>query len=154
YGTFAALVVVAALAVIMLRRLSDAILALTPLALGTLWTIGVMHAVGLPFNLANVGALPLIVGAAAEYGLVVTLRDRESGADGGPLPVSTVTAVLLNGLTNLAGFGSLMLAHHRGMFGLGLLLSIGALASLLSSLVILPALLRMRAARTIDHRHQ
>jgi len=101
-----------------------------------------------------VWALPLIVGAAAEYGLVVTLRDRESGADGGPLPVSTVTAVLLNGLTNLAGFGSLMLSHHRGMFGLGLLLSIGALASLLSSLVILPALLRMRAARTIDHRHQ
>src|SRR5262249_37819856 len=131
----------------------DALLALTPLALGTLWTIGVMHAVGLPFNLANVWALPLIVGAAAEYGLVVTLRHRESGADG-PLPASTVTAVLLNGLTNLAGCCSLMLGHHRGMSGLGLLLSIGALAGLFSSLVILPTLLRMRAAMRIDQRHR
>jgi hypothetical protein len=154
YGTLAAIVVVAALAVVMLRRPLDALLALTPLGLGTLWTIGVMHAVGLPFNLANVWGLPLIVGAAAEYGLAVTLRHRESGADGAALPASTVTAVLLNGLTNLAGFGSLMVARHRGMFGLGLLLCIGALASLLSSLVILPALLRTRAGTTIDHRHR
>src|SRR5262249_5836537 len=106
-----------------------------------------------PFNLANVWALPLIVGAAAEYGLNVALRHRESGM----LPAATVKAVLLNGLTTLAGFGSLMVGRHQGIFGLGLLLSIGALAGLASSLLVLPARLRLRvqpAARVSPVPHE
>ena len=51
-------------------------------------------------------------------------------------------AVVLNGLTTMAGFASLMVAHHRGIFGLGLLLTIGMIASLVASLVVLPVLLR------------
>ena len=141
-GTLYAAVVVAALTIVTLRRVPDALLAMTPLALGTLWTIGAMRIFGLPFNLANVWALPLIVGAAAEYGLNVSLRFRESSERGRPgLPASTVRAVLLNGLTNMSGFGSLMVARHQGMFGLGLVLTIGAMASLASSLVVLPTLL-------------
>jgi predicted RND superfamily exporter protein len=46
-------------------------------------------------------------------------------------------------LTTIVGFGSLMLADHRGIFGLGLLLTLGTLASLVASLVVLPVLLRM-----------
>ena len=149
YGTFAAVALVAALAIIMLRRPLDAFLALTPLALGTLWTIGAMHAVGLPFNLANVWGLPLIVGAAAEYGLNVVLRHRESGDHGAVLPASTALAVLMNGLTTLAGFGSLLVGRHQGIWGLGLLLSIGAVAGLVASLLILPALLRHRHPATV-----
>ena len=54
-----------------------------------------------------------------------------------------VMAVLFNGLTTIAGFGSLMVAHHRGIFGLGLLLTIGACAALLASLVVLPVLIEL-----------
>jgi hypothetical protein len=36
-----------------------------------------------------------------------------------------------------------MMAAHRGIFGLGLLLTLGTAASLLASLVVLPVLLRM-----------
>jgi predicted RND superfamily exporter protein len=98
---------------------------------------------GLEFNLANVWALPLIVGAAAEYGLNVTLRQREvAGAGRTILPMSTVMAVLLNGLTTMSGFGSLMVARHQGIFSLGCLLTIGAATGLLSSLIVLPVLLR------------
>ncbi len=32
---------------------------------------------------------------------------------------STVMAVLIDGLTTIVGFGSLMIADHRGIFGLG-----------------------------------
>ena len=35
-------------------------------------------------------------------------------------------AVVLNGVTTIVGFGSLMIADHQGIFGLGLLLTIGA----------------------------
>jgi predicted RND superfamily exporter protein len=73
------------------------------------------------------------------------MQDREHG---GPLVArSTVMAVLVNGLTTIVGFGSLMLAQHRGIFGLGLLLTLGTAASLLAALVVLPVLLRMLPSR-------
>jgi hopanoid biosynthesis associated RND transporter like protein HpnN len=152
YGTLAALVVVAALAFVALRRPLDTVLALVPLTLGTLWTIGAMRAVGLPFNLANVWGLPLIVGAAAEYGLIVALRHQEGGDARAVLSAGTVTAVLLNGLTTLAGFGSLMVGHHQGIVGLGVLLTIGTVAGLVASLVVQPALLRLVDAAGVRRR--
>jgi predicted RND superfamily exporter protein len=33
---------------------------------------------------------------------------------------------VFNGLTTMAGFGSLLVAHHRGVWSLGLLLVIGS----------------------------
>jgi predicted RND superfamily exporter protein len=52
-------------------------------------------------------------------------------------------AVLVSGLTTIVGFGSLMIADHRGIFGLGLLLTLGTATSLIAALVVLPVLLRM-----------
>ena len=142
HGTLYAAALVAVLAVVMLRRPLDAVLALVPMALGTLWTIGFMPVLGLSFNLANVWGLPLIIGASAEYGLNVVLRYRERTVAGGaPFPRSGILAVVLNGLTNMAGFGSLMVARHQGIFGLGLFLTIGSAAALASSLLLLPTLL-------------
>jgi predicted RND superfamily exporter protein len=142
HGTIYAAVLVTILAAFVLRRLLDTVLALVPLVLATLWTIGLMPLLGLSFNLANVWGLPLIIGASAEYGLNVVLRHREWTTTGGvPFPRSGMLAVALNGLTTMAGFGSLMVARHQGIFGLGLLLTIGTAAALASSLVLLPALL-------------
>ena len=141
-GTLYAALLVTVLLTIMLRRAADTVLALLPLALATLWTIGFMRLLGLSFNLANVWGLPLIIGTSAEYGLNMVLRWRE-GSDSGRAPLSRgiVLAVVLNGLTTMAGFGSLMIARHQGIFGLGLLLTIGTAAALLASLVLVPVLL-------------
>jgi hypothetical protein len=144
-GTLYALAFVTALTALLLRRPRDIMVAMIPLALGVLWTIGAMRALGLRFDLANVWALPLIVGACAEYGLNVSLRYREEAARGTPaserLPAGTVRAVLLNGLTTISGFGSLMAARHQGMFHLGALLTIGTVAGLVTSLALQPLLL-------------
>jgi hopanoid biosynthesis associated RND transporter like protein HpnN len=153
HGTLYAALLVAALAAVVLRRVLDVLLALTPLALGTLWTIGFMHVFGLSFNLANVWGLPLLIGTGAEYGINVMLRYREQLGNGSTtLPRSTVLAVLLNGLTTMAGFGGLMVARHQGIFGLGLILTVGALASLVSALVVLPVLLRLLVPATSARR--
>jgi hopanoid biosynthesis associated RND transporter like protein HpnN len=144
HGTLYALALVAIMTAAILRRARGTAVALSPLVLGVLWTVGFMHVFGLDFNLANVWALPLIIGTAAEFGLNIFLRFQEGRDTGGPrLAQSTVVAVALNGLTTMAGFASLMVAHHRGIFGLGLLLTVGMVASLLSSLVVLPVLLRI-----------
>ena len=138
-GTLYAIVVVSGLTFVMLRRVRETLLALLPLALGLVWTVGLMWLFDLKFNLGNVFGLPLILGAAAEYGLNLVMRFMEGREHGGPLVArSTIMGVLVAGLTTIAGFGSLMLADHRGIYGLGLLLTLGTAASLFASLIVLP----------------
>jgi hypothetical protein len=142
-GTLYAIVLVTGFTAVMLRRVRETLLALLPLALGLLWTFALMYLFGLKFNLGNVFGLPLILGAAAEYGLNIVMRYIEGREHGGPLVArSTIMGVLVAGLTTIVGFGSLLLAHHRGIYGLGLLLTLGTAASLLASLIVLPVLLR------------
>jgi hopanoid biosynthesis associated RND transporter like protein HpnN len=143
-GTLYAFLLVVVVTAVILRSALGTALALAPLALGVLWTLGFMHLFGLDFNLANVWALPLIIGTAAEFGLNIFVRFQEGRDTGGPtLAQSTVMAVVLNGLTTMAGFASLMVAHHQGIFGLGLLLTVGMTTSLFASVIVLPVLLRM-----------
>ncbi len=142
-GTLYAIVLVTGFTAVMLRRVRETLLALLPLALGLLWTLALMYLFGLKFNLGNVFGLPLILGAAAEYGLNIVMRYIEGREHGGPLVArSTIMGVLVAGLTTIVGFGSLLLAHHRGIYGLGLLLTLGTAASLIASLIVLPVLLR------------
>jgi uncharacterized protein len=153
-GTLYAILLVSIITAIMLRRIRETLLALLPLGLGVSWTVGLMYFLNLKFTLGNIFALPLILGAAAEYGLNVVLRFMEGQDHGGPLIArSTVMGVLVSGLSNIVGFGSLMMADHRGIFGLGLLLTLAAAASLVAALIVLPVLLRMveqmRAARRL-----
>ena len=142
-GTLYAFILVGLLSALLIRHLRETALAMLPLGLGTLWTVGLMYVFALPFNLANVFGLPLIIGAGAEFGLNVVLRYLEGREHDGPLVArSTLMAVLVNGLTTVVGFGSLMVADHRGIFGLGLLLTLGMTATLTASLVVLPVMLR------------
>jgi hopanoid biosynthesis associated RND transporter like protein HpnN len=146
-GTLYALALVSVFTALILRSLRGTVLALVPLLLGVLWVLGLMDAFQLAFNMANVWAVPLVIGIAAEFGLNIYVRfieDRDTG--GPPLAQSTVLSVVLNGLTTIAGFASLMVARHQGIFGLGLLLTIGAGVSLVTSLVVLPVLIRLFGA--------
>jgi predicted RND superfamily exporter protein len=143
-GTFYAFALVAGLTFWMIRRWRMTLMALLPLVLGLVWTIGLMHIFDLKFTLANVWGLPLLIGASAEFGLQIVLRFLEGRQHGGPLIVrSTVMGVALSGITTIVGFGSLMIADHQGIFGLGLLLTLGSACGLVASLLVLPVILKM-----------
>ena len=143
-GALYAFVVVTVISGLMIRRLRETALALTPLVLGTLWAIGLLPIFGVKLNPANVWGVPLIIGASAEYGLNVVMRATEARAHGGPMFArSTILAVAFNGLSTITGFGSLLVAHHRGMWSLGLLLTLGSVTSLVAALVVLPVLARL-----------
>ena len=147
-GMAYAVALVAGISALMIRRVRATALAMVPLMLGTLWTVAIMQLAGLKFNLVNVWALPLIIGSAAEYGVNIVLRALESSAQGGPrLARSTVMGVVFNGLTTMAGFGSLLVAHHRGIWSLGVLLVIGSAMTLTASLVVLPTLVHLGGER-------
>jgi predicted RND superfamily exporter protein len=48
---------------------------------------------------------------------------------------------MIKALTTVLGFGTLMIAQHRGMASLGLILAIGVTCCMLTALVFLPSLL-------------
>jgi hopanoid biosynthesis associated RND transporter like protein HpnN len=144
-GTLYAIVLVSGFAFAMLRRLRETGLALLPLGLGLVWTGGLMALFRLDFTMGNIFGLPLILGVAVEYGLNVVIRYGEGWHDASAPLVgrSTIMGVFVNGLSNIVGFGSLLLADHRGIFGLGLLITLGTAASLAAALVVLPVLLQL-----------
>ena len=55
----------------------------------------------------------------------------------------TAVAVLVDALTTLVGFGSLMIASHQGLQSLGRVLTLGVTCCLFTSLVMLPSLLTL-----------
>jgi len=147
-GTIYAFLVVGILSFLMIRRVKETLLALLPLVLALLWTIGLMRVFGIQFNMANVWGLPLIIGASAEFGLNVMVRYLEGRDHGGPLVArSTVMAVALSGVSTMVGFGSLMIARHQGIYSLGLLLTLGSACGLFASLAVLPVILRLITKR-------
>jgi hopanoid biosynthesis associated RND transporter like protein HpnN len=133
------------LLLILLRSVGDTLLVLAPLVLAGLYTAGAMVLLGVPFNFANVIALPLVLGVGVDYGVYIVQRGRAAARDGSNLlRSSTARAVAFGGLITIANFGNLMLAKHPGMVSMGLLLTLGLAATLFCALVLLPSLIAWR----------
>ena len=130
------------------RNLRTVIFILLPVFVGSIWTLGIMDALNLKLNMANLVILPLILGIGVVNGIHITHRYREEeDKTKVVLGKSTGRAVLLSSLTTIIGFGSMMVADHYGVFSLGLVLSLGVLCCLIASITFLPALLKLSAAK-------
>jgi hopanoid biosynthesis associated RND transporter like protein HpnN len=136
------LAAIALMVLLHFRSFTAMILALIPVAIGTLWLAGLMGWADWPINLANIMTLPLVIGIGVTNGIQILNRYAEEGTPG-ILSRSTGKAVLVSGLTAIAGFGSLILAQHRGIRSLGIIMSIGIAACMIAALTFLPALLNL-----------
>ena len=141
-GLFAIIVIVIVLW-LDLRGLRPLLCGLFPLVIGIVATLGVMGFAGIPLNPANLIALPLIVGVGVDNGVHV-LHDYAEKAPGKLYRLGSATGrgIAVAGLTTILGFGTLILARHRGMASLGLALTLGVTFCMIAALVLLPALLR------------
>ncbi len=131
--------VVAIIVLADLRSIRGTLLAMVPLGIGLVWTIGITGMIGLPFNLMSVMAIPLIVGIGIDDGVHIYHRIRKE-RNLAPALAHSGKAVILTSLTTGIGFGSLMLSIHPGLYSLGLVTTIGIAACLVLSLFLLPAL--------------
>ncbi|MGH7378244.1 MAG: MMPL family transporter, partial [Candidatus Methylomirabilales bacterium] len=136
-----ALLAIFALSAVLFRHAGHALLSMVPLLAGVGWTLGLMATLGMAFNLANLFALPLILGMGVDNGMNLVARFREDGGRRFVLATAMGKSMVLASLTTIAGFGVLLLAQHRGIASLGLLLTLGVSNILLASLTLLPALL-------------
>ncbi len=124
------------------RSLLAVILSLLPVAIGSLWLAGLMGCFGVSFNLANIMTLPLLIGIGVTNGIHILNRFAEEHTPN-ILARSTGKAVLVSGLTAIAGFGSLVLAQHYGMYSLGCVMATGITTCMIAGLTFLPALINL-----------
>ena len=124
------------------RSLGSVILALLPVGIGALWLAGLMGWLGVPVNLANIMTLPLVIGIGVTNGIHILNRFAEERTPN-ILARSTGKAVLVSGLTAIAGFGSLIIAKDRGIHSLGCVMATGIAACMIAGLTLLPALLNL-----------
>ncbi len=124
------------------RSLVSVLLALVPVAVGSLWLGGLMGWLGVPLNPANIMTLPLVIGIGVTNGIHVLNRFAEEQTPS-ILARSTGKAVLVSGLTSMAGFGSLILAQHQGICSLGCVMTTGLATCMIAGLTFLPALLNL-----------
>lgn len=143
-----ALIAVSLLLLLFLRSLKDTALVLIPLTMGALIIVGIANLIGLPFNFANVIALPLMLGIGVDNGIHMVHRARLLKQGEKLLGSSTARAILFSGLTTLVSFGSLATSSHLGMAGMGLLLSIGLIVIIGIMIFVLPTLLAMSSDKS------
>ena len=135
----AALVVL--LLLVVLRSLRDTFLVLAPLVLSALLTVAATVLLNQPFNFANVIVLPLLFGLGVASAIHMVLRERNSARMMDVTRTSTPHAVLLSALTTIGSFASIALSSHPGTASMGVLLTIAISFTLLSALIVLPALM-------------
>lgn len=146
-----ALLVIIVILAIVLRNIWDILLVILPLSLAAICLVGYTVILGLPFNYANVIALPLIFGLGADSGIHIVERMRRRPAECEAfLRSGTIRGVFFSSVTTMLSFGNLAYTSHVGIASMGQLLSLGILLTLIGSLVVLPAFLYRVNERVAD----
>jgi len=126
---------------LVLHGLRDALLVAAPLVVAMLLTVATSVVFSVPFNFANIIALPLLIGLNNAYGAYLVVRKGHTTDVHSLLSSSTPRAILFSGLTAIASFGVLAISKHPGMAGMGVLISVSLSYAILSALIVLPALM-------------
>jgi hopanoid biosynthesis associated RND transporter like protein HpnN len=134
-----ALVSIAILLLIVLRRVTDVLLTLVPLLLAGLVTLEVTVLIGLPLNFANIIALPLLLGLGVAFKIYFVMAWRAGTTN--LLQSSLTRAVFFSSLTTVTAFGSLYLSKHPGTSSMGELLAIALFCTLAAAVLFQPALM-------------
>lgn len=131
------------------RSPSRTALVLCPLLLAVLLTQAATVVLPLSFNFVNVVVLPLLIGIGVDSAIHLVERANEPASNSPSLLTSTTArAVLFSALTTIASFGTLVISGHQGIASLGALLVVGMVFTLAANLILLPALLVWREARS------
>ena len=146
---FYALVSIAILLWIVLRRFGDVLLTLVPLLLAGVVTLEICVLIGMPLNFANIIALPLLLGVGVAFKIYYITAWRSGRTN--LLQSSLTRAVIWSALTTATAFGSLWLSQHPGTSSMGKLLALSLVCTLAAAVLFQPALMgkpRSRAKRS------
>ncbi|MGD0137520.1 MAG: MMPL family transporter [Tepidisphaeraceae bacterium] len=150
-STIYALVLIFALVLLDFRRLAPTLAAISVLAMGLPMLVALMGLFGASWNFANFFGLPILIGAGHEYGVFLVHRYLE--AKNHPRRAwrrwdVSDRALLLCAYITSTSFGFFwLLAQHRGLKSLGLVMALGIACIYLAALTVLRPLLKWRLQR-------
>ncbi|MBV8889762.1 MAG: MMPL family transporter [Alphaproteobacteria bacterium] len=145
-----ALLAIAAILWITLRRLADVLMTLVPLLVAGAVTLEVAVVIGEPLNFANVIALPLLLGVGVAFKIYYIMAWRAGATN---LLQSTLTrAVLFSAMTTATAFGSLWLSNQPGMSSMGRLMALALLCTMTAAVLFQPALMGPPRSRDVEGR--
>ncbi len=126
------------------RSLKWTLVAVVPLVIGLSWMLGMMELFGVQLTFYNLVVLPTVLGIGNDGGVHLTHRYREEGRGSIRRVLrSTGEHVTMGALTNLVGFGGLLLSSHPGLRSIGVLAVVGIGGTLAATLIFYPALLQV-----------
>lgn len=119
-------------------RFELAIIAMIPLLLSWLWTLGLMGLFGIEFNIFNIIISTFIFGLGVDYAVFILNALIENQKYGTNELKSSKLSILLSAITTFAGIGVLIFAKHPALKSIAALSIIGIGSILFLSFTLLP----------------
>lgn len=120
------------------RRPGDVVISLASLLFAGLLLHLTMSLAGWSWNLMNLMALPLLLGAGVDYSIHMQLALHRHSGDARAVRRTVGRALFLCAATTVAGFGSLAWSSNAGMASLGRVCAAGVTAAYLTAVFVLP----------------
>jgi hopanoid biosynthesis associated RND transporter like protein HpnN len=137
-GAFA-LIAIAVLLLIALRRIGDVVMTLAPLVIAGVVTLELCAALDIPLNFANIMALPLLLGIGVAFKIYYILAWRAGRTS--LLQSSLTRAVVFSAMTTATAFGSLWLSNDPGTSSMGKLMALALVCTMAAAVLFQPALM-------------
>jgi hopanoid biosynthesis associated RND transporter like protein HpnN len=144
-----ALLSIAVLLWITLRKLGDVLLTLIPLLVAGLVTLEICALIDMPLNFANIIALPLLLGVGVAFKIYYIMAWREGQTR---LLQSVLTrAVTFSACATATAFGSLYFSSDPGTSSMGKLLAISLLTTMTAAAFFQPILMGKPRDKELHH---
>ena len=150
--TIISFVGVCAVILLVLRQTALSLRVIWTLVAGVLLMAGITAAADLKINFFNFIAFPITFGISSDYGANIATRVRERGGRVVASLIEVGPAVAMCSWSTIVGYGSLLFSMNRALRSFGWYAILGEVTTLLSGLIMLPALLlieQRRAARRL-----
>lgn len=138
------------LAAITYASIATGFIALLPVIVGIIWTVGLMGYLRIPFTSLSTGLIALVLGIGVDFSIHLVNSTLNSLKKGKTLMQSledtiqyTGTPIILSSMTTFLGFLSLLFGTLLGIQRLGISLALSILSVFLVTMVMVPAILSL-----------
>lgn len=128
--------------VISYGRIELGIIGFLPMLLSWIWTLGVMGALGIKFNIINIIISTFILGLGIDYSIFIMSGLMDGYAKGEKHLQSYKTSIFLSAFTSITGIGALIFADHPALKSIAALSIIGMCSVITISFTLQPLIFR------------
>jgi predicted RND superfamily exporter protein len=147
-GLTAGTVLVLVLIINSFRRIDLTLLAMVPTVLALIWAAGLLAMARYDLDMFSVFAVMTFVGIGVDYGIHMVHRFHHAPPDqAGAVIAQLGPVILVAGGITLLGFGTLVTSSYAPLRSLGVISSVMVITLMVSTLLVLPALLVRRVQR-------